>query len=445
MKIMLLFIGLSETLKSAVKGLVKDSEAIVFTNMDEVRELPTKKAEMSIDAVFVGPEISGITSAELGQFVKMIFPAEPLFFLSEDVNAFDRTQMKKNGFTEAFLLPIDKSELELFVGKTLADKEHKAYSAVRLVDIEPGTKLDFQVSVYLPANDKYLAYSAPGSVMEPSRLERLKKHQRNSIHVPVEQLEAFYCYSASRLKALAKGDGISETERKDKLRVSVRELFSGMLSESYSTSLNSGIKAANHTRNIVAQFIIAQSPSDWYLRLMAQVGQQADTYSHTENVSTYAALFSLATGVGQAEDVAIAGMFHDLGIATLPPSIQNKRYEDLTAQERALYEKHPEFSVEVLQARKMVVSESVLKAILHHHEHWNGTGYPAKLDGRRISREGQLVAIADRFDYLTRVESKRVPLSPDQAILQIERENIADPQIMSELIAIFAQNTSAVA
>jgi HD-GYP domain-containing protein (c-di-GMP phosphodiesterase class II) len=445
MKITILFIGLRETLKSSVRNLVKESQELVCTNVDQVKDLLNRQNEMSVDVVFIGTEISGISSAELGQFAKMIFPSQPLFFLSEDVKAFDRTQMKKNGYSEAFLLPIDKSALELEVGKALAGKEHEAYSAVRLIDIEPGTKLDFQVSVYLPANDKYIAYSAPGAVMEPSRLERLKKHQRNSVYVPVEQLQSFYDYSANRLKALAKGDGMSETERREKLRGSVRELFSGMLSESYSTSLSSGIKAANHTRNIVSQFILAHNPSDWYVRLMDQIGQQADTYSHTENVSTYAALFAVAAGVGQVEDVAIAGMFHDLGIAKLPPSIQDKRHDELSADEQTLYEKHPEYSVEVLQSRKMVVSDAVVKAIIHHHERWNGTGYPAKIDGRRISREGQIVAVADRFDYLTRVESKRVPLSPDQAILQIARENIADPQIINELIVLFARNTSAVA
>ncbi len=118
-----------------------------------------------------------------------------------------------------------------------------------------------------------------------------------------------------------------------------------------------------------------------------------EVYSHGGNTSTYAALFSMGLGVGKPEELAIAGILHDVGLVDVPAEIQEKPETDWTAVEKETYQKHPEFTVNILKKRKMILPDRVLEIIAQHHE-----------------------AFADYFDYLISINSGKPLMSPREVL-----------------------------
>jgi HD-GYP domain-containing protein (c-di-GMP phosphodiesterase class II) len=437
MKISLLFIGLSHNLRKQIKEVIKDSSELICSSLQQVKDLRDKKDEMALDLIFVGSEMSESNPMEISQIASSIFPSEPIYYVTSQAEGFNRDQLKTGGFKNAFLLPMEHMDMLVDVGGALADRGRRAYTSVRLVYIEPDQKLDFQISVLLKANQKYLNYSAAGTELEMSRLERLRRFNQGSIYVPIEQLGSFYAYSAKRLNHMLYEEGLESEAARGKLISSIRELFGGMLNDSYATALNPNAGSFNHTGQIVSSFIQAQKPPEWFRSTTSTFGKNLAAFSHEENVSHYAVLFSMVSGVGDPVEMAAAGLLHDLGIKKLPGEIQVKNEEDLSPEERLIYQQHPALAIEVLQESGIIVPDSVKSAILHHHERSDGSGYPDKLKEEQIPPEAQVLAIADRFDYLTRISSRNVPLSPDQAVNQMNREGLISKTMLEDLMSLF--------
>ena len=66
-----------------------------------------------------------------------------------------------------------------------------------------------------------------------------------------------------------------------------------------------------------------------------------------------------------------------------------------------IYEKHVDYTLDVIKEKKLILSDLVRKIIYQHHEKYNGMGYPRQLSGDRICIEAQVLSLADKFDYMT--------------------------------------------
>jgi HD-GYP domain-containing protein (c-di-GMP phosphodiesterase class II) len=156
-------------------------------------------------------------------------------------------------------------------------------------------------------------------------------------------------------------------------------------------------------------------------------GAEGGSYSHAGNVATFGALFSLASGIGKPEDIALAGLLHDLGLADVPAEVQMKSESERTQAEEIEYRKHVDRVMEIIKARKMILPDSVTKAIHQHHERWSGTGYPRGLPGDRITKEAQILALADVFDEMTISREGTARMNPAAAFRKIYDENLNNP------------------
>jgi ribonuclease P protein subunit RPR2 len=103
-------------------------------------------------------------------------------------------------------------------------------------------------------------------------------------------------------------------------------------------------------------------------------------------------------GPKHVELVQRAAMIHDIGKIGIPDSILFKA-DDLTPHERAIIEQHPLIAVRILE--KMSFLDREVAIIRHHHEKWNGQGYPDRLTHTAIPLGARIIAVADTFDALT--------------------------------------------
>jgi putative nucleotidyltransferase with HDIG domain len=131
--------------------------------------------------------------------------------------------------------------------------------------------------------------------------------------------------------------------------------------------------------------------------------KSADEYTYMHSVAVCALMVSLGRQLGlndeQCREAGMAGMLHDLGKAAMPQEVLNKPGK-LTPEEFDVIKTHPRRGVEML-IDGAKVSDGVKDVCLHHHERYDGTGYPDKLAGENISLLARMGAVCDVYDAVT--------------------------------------------
>ena len=117
-----------------------------------------------------------------------------------------------------------------------------------------------------------------------------------------------------------------------------------------------------------------------------------------------------------ARDIEIAAALHDIGKIGIPDPLLTKPNQ-LTPGENALMAMHPEYGWEVM--RQIPGCETASLLVLHHHEMWNGEGYPSGLEGEDIPFGARIIAVADAFDVMTGHQPYRDGICPDDAIAHL--------------------------
>ena len=298
---------------------------------------------------------------------------------------------------------------------------------------------------YLPSNDKYVKITLAGEAIDHDRLENIRKRKIQNLHVPAHQIQNFYDYSAKKLRKLSGAETVGLTERREKLSGAVRDLMSGMFSQD-ANSFQSGSEVLQTCSGIVSSYIAQGAGSDWFSRVQQIIGESGGHYAHSSNVSTLAALFSMGLGIGKPEDLALAGLLHDLGESLLPIDIQGLEPDQMNKEQFEIFKKHPEMSMDIIRQKKMVIPEIVAKAILQHHELFNGTGFPHAVFGDRICKEAQILSLADRFEHMTQMVPGRASCTPYEAVKRLRKEQEENPahikyqpELLKKLMTLFPE------
>jgi diguanylate cyclase (GGDEF)-like protein/putative nucleotidyltransferase with HDIG domain len=147
--------------------------------------------------------------------------------------------------------------------------------------------------------------------------------------------------------------------------------------------------------------------------------RDAYTGSHSERVSALAEKIAEQLGL-TAEEVELtrlAGSLHDLGKLAIPEEILRKS-SGLTDAERIVLERHPQIGYRMLESLGV---DPIADWVLHHHERWDGNGYPNGLAGEEIPLGARIIFVADGFDAMTSNRLYRDPVPIRQALREIQR------------------------
>jgi uncharacterized domain HDIG len=160
------------------------------------------------------------------------------------------------------------------------------------------------------------------------------------------------------------------------------------------------------------------------------------TYTHCINVSILAVILGRKLGYAREklEVLGIAGLFHDVGKATIPEAILNKPGK-LTDEEMAVMRTHPLRGYKLLREQKDIPVE-VLRGCLEHHEKHDGSGYPRGLKGDAISDYSRLLAVVDVYDALTSRRVYKEPMPPGKVLGMMYTWRVTDfhPNIVEQFI-----------
>ena len=164
-----------------------------------------------------------------------------------------------------------------------------------------------------------------------------------------------------------------------------------------------------------------------------------DTYTrgHSDRVSEFSVLIGKYLGIPEAdlETLRIGGLFHDIGKIGVPDAILQKDAK-LTDDEYSQIKQHPNIGIHILSHAK--IFQNILPIVEHHHERYDGKGYPSKIAGENIPYLARITSVADSFDAMSSRRSYRdcLPLDVIKEEFRKNKGTQFDPKIADVFLDI---------
>jgi len=189
-----------------------------------------------------------------------------------------------------------------------------------------------------------------------------------------------------------------------------------VLSSSYISSI---------LENAFLNELIKESHTKVILKLStAAEFKDEETSLHTKRVAIYSSIIAESMNLEKefVSNITITAPMHDVGKIGIPDKILNKPGK-LTKDEFEIIKTHPTIGFNILFDENSDLLKMAANISKDHHEKWNGTGYPDKLEKDNISLEGRIVAIADVFDALTSKRPYKAAWTFERALTLIKEES----------------------
>ncbi len=218
---------------------------------------------------------------------------------------------------------------------------------------------------------------------------------------------------------------------------------SQLLSESDANLLDLLVKKSALTVENMALYENLVSNFYGILKSLVSALEAKDPYTrqHSERVTAYAIAIAERMGCSEAqiESLRTVGFLHDIGKIGIADRILNKP-AGLTSEEYELIKKHPVIGESIVAELGLNAEQRAI--IRHHHERWDGKGYPDGLRGQDVPLLARIVAVADAFDSMTSLRAYRASMSDGDAIKEL-RINLGR-QFDPEVVAAFLQGLPAI-
>ncbi|MGH8053473.1 MAG: HD-GYP domain-containing protein [Stenotrophomonas sp.] len=185
------------------------------------------------------------------------------------------------------------------------------------------------------------------------------------------------------------------------------------------------------------------------ITVLAAALDQRDSYTdhHCNRVSQLA--HAMGQHCGLPEDrlahLVLAARFHDVGKIGIRDDVllyPGKLDED----KRSIMRTHPERGAALFKATGRDDAQQVATLIRHHHEAWDGSGYPHGLQGEEIPMESRILTIVDGYDAMTSLRPYRAPMSTEATleILDKQRGRLIDPRLLDEFLGMLREDNNVI-
>ncbi|MHB1420443.1 MAG: diguanylate cyclase [Bacillota bacterium] len=213
-------------------------------------------------------------------------------------------------------------------------------------------------------------------------------------------------------------------------------VFMPTMAESLTNQGEETVEATEAEKNFLKKQVEDAYLSTIYTLAAAINARDNYTYQHSEMVTLYSIALAEALGLSEENKKVVrhAAMLHDIGKIGIPEYILNKP-GSLSQDEREVIEKHVNIAEAIVKQTPFL--RSVAPIILHHHEAYDGTGYPGGLKGEEIPLESRMLAIADAYHAMTSNRPYRLAIANEVALQQLI--TLAGKQFDPNLVPLFVR------
>lgn len=420
----LLIVGVTDSVMKVTAGALTTAARDTVTESGSFFEKLETMTDGHYRAVLIGSGLGDLPALELAQSLRMQLPSTKIFYVCGFQDALPPADLIKNGCDEVFLFPLDERHFRRTLRSCLAapDDEPQLLS-VPAEDLAAGTQVDFDVSVFLPMNKRYVKILKSG---DPVR-ERQGQNELKQLYVAEKDIDRFIKYS----QEVHKDQGGSKYELQQRRIGAVRELYQEFLMAAPTLNFDEGKRLLAKVRQLAEEIAAAAKDLNFKHELVVGLNDgEFDLFERALRVARTAALVAHRTGYMDPVDAAIAGLFMDMGLCVLPLG--------WTPEDRAEFERHPLESVRLLQERKVILPPAILEAIAQHHERRDGRGFPKQLPELKITEGGELLYFVDRLLEQNMISAGRKLRSADEVLDSLSSDPGVSPRLSTAVRGLVA-------
>lgn len=277
---------------------------------------------------------------------------------------------------------------------------------IQSLDIEAESRITFNLYVNLPLNKKYVLYRRAGGKIESEKLEKFTEGNLANFFIEKKDYTEFVKYVALRIRKLVGGK--DSVENRKMMAAAAKALLSSTLNQKDPAIASALMSNLNDITGTIIETTLENTTfgsKKLFHRLAQLADKGSDFQKHPVNVASLAVLITFGIGYSREKiltDMAMAALLHDIGLSKMPTKVIPHAHNvlGLGIYERDWVYRHPEASIEILEEKKIQISQLAKTIILQHHEEFNGSGYPSGLRGFSINELAQILRVADEIDQL---------------------------------------------
>lgn len=174
------------------------------------------------------------------------------------------------------------------------------------------------------------------------------------------------------------------------------------------------------------------------LALLEHRDQDMSNEAHAVSDLATAIAQSMHLEYSQVSRIGMAALLHDIGKVGIPDLLLQKT-GPLSTHERVLFREHPELGAQILEASPFL--HDLVPAVLHHHERWDGLGYPNQLAGEDIPLAARIIAVAEAYDAIQANPLYQNNHSAEQIMTELQRNSGTqfDPAVIHSLLVVLTE------
>lgn len=302
------------------------------------------------------------------------------------------------------------SKLEFILTQVI----RSAYIPIKTIDLIEDTEPTFPLFHLMPVNKKFLKVGKSGNKVRRDFLEKYR--EVGELYLQRADLDSWVQYTNS-----FSADDTDSLLRKCRLKFlqlsqSFLNLALLVTDQSSGASFAQGRELYDSCQSFAGDLLesLIHIPNPWMVISTSAIGDFGSV-ERAPAIAAYAGLLSAASKTGDAKEIMIGALLADVGYLDLSPTttqkIRNNRYEEMNAEEKMEYHKHPIFSLNQCLSRKLPLTEGIKDIILQSHERMDQKGFPNRPRAEKLSEEAMLVRLC--WDLDTRSQVRMGETRPD--------------------------------
>ena len=326
------------------------------------------------------------------------------------------------------MLPNQEKTFSLYDEERIRALDDARYMPIPPGAIIPGSMPKFKIYVRTPKG-QHILWARDGNMVTSSQIDKLTESGPKEVFISLEEEFKYEEYLENHLGSILENKSSTDEQK----AAIFGKVSTNVVKDAFEKSFGGGAmstEAVARTNKMVKNALMFISEAGSLHALARLIGHDYQTYEHATKVLwfTMAFLRENPAIVAQIEpeypdmdgekkmeffrQCGVAALLHDIGKAFVAPDILNKK-DALSQVEWEIMKRHPLNGLAMLLDTDIPVF--VKKAVLHHHEDFNGKGYPMGVQGTSISVLARVLRVVDVFDAMTSRRPYKEPLSPGRA------------------------------